>query len=146
MIEITKEFTFDMAHMLENHPGKCKNLHGHTYKLKISATSIFDNNYDMVVDFADLKNFVNTLVVDKMDHAFAYKKTTTDVCEKAIAEILEQNGRKTIAFDFRPTAERMAEHIYKSLNFACVMESKTYRISKVELFETPTSYATYKDE
>ena len=37
MFKIAKEFNFDMAHMLDGHDGKCKNLHGHTYKLQVEV-------------------------------------------------------------------------------------------------------------
>lgn len=146
MISITKEFTFDMAHLLENHEGKCKNLHGHTYKLLISVNSIFDDAYDMVVDFSELKEFVNRVIIDKLDHAFAYNKNSKDVVEIGISKLLEENNRKTFAFNFRPTAEKMAKYIFESLNFVCVMESKKFRISEVKLYETPTSYASFKED
>ncbi len=37
MFKIAKEFSFDMAHMLDGHDGKCQNLHGHTYKLQVEV-------------------------------------------------------------------------------------------------------------
>ena len=48
-MEVTKEFNFEMAHMLENHPSLCKNLHGHSYKLFVTLKGPIDN--DMVIDF-----------------------------------------------------------------------------------------------
>ena len=37
MLKIAKEFSFDIAHMLDGHDGKCKNLHGHTYRLQVEV-------------------------------------------------------------------------------------------------------------
>lgn len=38
MFKVSKEFSFDMAHLLDGHDGKCQNLHGHTYKLQVEIT------------------------------------------------------------------------------------------------------------
>ncbi len=63
MIRITKIFTFETAHVLYNYDGKCKNLHGHSYKLLVTVKGAI--NYDlsdpkngMVMDFGDLKTKV----------------------------------------------------------------------------------------
>ena len=60
---ITKEFTFDAAHKLDWHQGKCKNLHGHTYKLQVTVVGELNKN-GIVIDFGDLKNIVNNKVIE----------------------------------------------------------------------------------
>ena len=75
MFKIAKEFNFDMAHMLDGHDGKCKNLHGHTYKLQVEVAGelVADGaKRGMVMDYADLKAIVKTHILDPMDHAFIY--------------------------------------------------------------------------
>ena len=147
MIEITREFAFDMAHMLEKYGGKCLNLHGHTYKLFVTVYSIvYGDTDDMIVDFSELNEFVNKLIVDKFDHCYAYKKNSSDIVELGIAKLLEENGRKTMPLPFRPTVEKLTEYIFKSLNFSCVMEDKRFKVKKVRLYETPTSYAECIEE
>jgi len=74
MITVTKEFSFDCAHMLTGHEGPCKNLHGHTYKLQVEVTSYSGVQEEgpskgMIVDFKDLKQIVKELIVDKLDHS-----------------------------------------------------------------------------
>ena len=73
-IRITKEFVFDMAHALSNYDGKCKNIHGHTYKLFVTLIGIpcedcSSPKNGMVLDFGDLKNIVKIPIVDVFDHA-----------------------------------------------------------------------------
>ena len=74
MIRITKIFTFETAHVLYNYDGKCKNMHGHSYKLfvTVKGTPINDINNvknGMVVDFGDIKKIVKEEIVDVWDHA-----------------------------------------------------------------------------
>ena len=59
MIRITKIFTFETAHVLYNYDGKCKNMHGHSYKLFVTVKGIPINDLDhpkngMVVDFTQI--------------------------------------------------------------------------------------------
>lgn len=73
MFKTAKQFTFDMAHMLDGHDGKCQNLHGHTYILQVEVSGSLHPNgakKEMVMDFADLKDIVKIHILDKMDHAF----------------------------------------------------------------------------
>ena len=67
---IAKEFTFDAAHTLPNEEcyGKCRNLHGHTYKLIVEIQGDV-NDKGWVMNFKDLKAIVNEFVIDKLDHA-----------------------------------------------------------------------------
>jgi queuosine biosynthesis protein QueD len=68
MISVTKIFTFEAAHYLEDYPGKCATMHGHSYKLEIEVAGDGVGDNWMVVDFGDLKKVVNEEVVDKLDH------------------------------------------------------------------------------
>ena len=62
-IRITKEFTFETGHALYGHDGKCKNIHGHSYKLSVTVLGkpVLDSNgpkFGMIMDFSDLKKIV----------------------------------------------------------------------------------------
>ena len=66
IIRITKKFDFETGHALYGYDGKCKNIHGHSYKLfvTVQGTPITDTShvkYGMVIDFTDLKKIVNDL-------------------------------------------------------------------------------------
>lgn len=148
MLSVTKEFTFDCAHYLEGHKGLCKNLHGHTYKLQVTAHSATLNEMGMLVDFSDLKALVNTVVVMQFDHAYVSPRTCLDdddeyPMDAQLTSILEAHGSKVVYFGEMPTAEKMAISFYTELNKVLSHNNKDYRISEIKLWETPTSFATY---
>lgn len=122
VIKTTKSFTFDAAHFLPNHKGKCANMHGHTYRLDV--TVVRDNgklsnggsDEGMVIDFADLKAIVKAEVIDKMDHKF-------------LNEVLP----------FRTTVENIVAHIFGILTDK--LQSSGVNVDRIKLWETSDSYA-----
>lgn len=88
---ISKRFTFEAAHNLVWHEGKCRNIHGHSYVLMVFAVGDLDSN-GVIMDFGDLKKLVNDVVIDVHDH-------------KYLNELYEN-----------PTAELMAGFILQKLN------------------------------
>ena len=56
-MEIYKEFAFDAAHFLPNVPEghKCKNIHGHTYHLRVYVKGIPGEHTGWIIDFKELK-------------------------------------------------------------------------------------------
>ena len=120
IIKVTKSFTFDAAHFLPHHKGKCSSMHGHTYRLEVTVVrekgELIEQGSDegMVIDFSDLKAIVKTEVIDKMDH-----KLLNDV------------------FSFRTTAENMAAHIFNVLTDQ--LQPLGVRVAKIKLWETPDS-------
>lgn len=141
-MEITKKFEFEMAHLLSNHPALCQNLHGHSYKLFVTIQG--DVVDDMVADFKELKEIVNKVIVDKLDHCFAFNINTTDEFEKEVAEVVLKHNKKHYAFDFRTTCENMSKWMYELLN--AEMQDKAYKVSKITLYETSGSYCEYKGD
>lgn len=119
-ITITRRFSFDAAHYLPGHEGKCQNLHGHTYQLEVTVGRDElipgGSSEGMVMDFSELKNIVNRLVVDPLDH-------------QCLNELLP----------YRPTAENMVSHFYDVL--APVLESFGAQVIRIRLWESPESYA-----
>jgi len=76
-------FDFEAAHRLPNHPGKCKDLHGHSYHLIVTVARAVAPDTGMAIDFADLKQIVRRHVVDRLDHTYL-----NDQIENPTAEIL----------------------------------------------------------
>ncbi|KGQ52309.1 6-carboxy-5,6,7,8-tetrahydropterin synthase [Gallibacterium anatis 10672-6] len=139
MLKVAKEFSFDMAHLLDGHDGKCQNLHGHTYKLQVIVSGETENSgakKGMVIDFADLKKVVNDLIISPMDHAFIYDQSSER--ETKIAQLLQQLNSKTFALPMRSTAENLAQFIFQRLQ-----ENVGFHLHSVRLWETPTSFAEY---
>jgi len=133
MITVTKTVRFDAAHVLTNHQGLCKNLHGHTYRVDVSVTQPEGDDRDMVIDFKDLKALANEVICDRFDHAFIY--STASVGESEIAAVVEKNGMRTVAIPFRSTAENLAKLFYAAL------KPRLPALSAVKVWETAESCA-----
>ena len=82
-MRVRRRFEFESAHMLPNHPGKCRNLHGHSYVLDVTVDRPVDQSSGMAIDFADLKNVVRKEVVDLLDHRYI-----NDILENPTAEVM----------------------------------------------------------
>lgn len=139
-MKVTKEVTFDSAHMLSNYEGKCANLHGHTYKLQVSVEAPLQskgNEECMVVDFNNLKNALNT-VTRVFDHAIIFSASEyRGEAENALLGWAEAYGMKYIILpDAKSTSEYIASYIKDQIE--SVYPAK--RIS-VRVWETPTSFA-----
>lgn len=145
MLEITKEFTFDSAHMLPNHEGKCRNLHGHTYKLQITITSrgIVSQGPEegMLIDFGNLSRIIKESVVEPWDHAFLCNTTSNNAFEKELEDLCLRYKKKIVLLDYEPTAELMVLKIRDILQKA-MAPTRVYP-SRIRLYETPTSYAEW---
>ncbi len=122
---VSKEFTFDSAHHLHCYEGKCKNLHGHTYKLQVNMLGKTDFR-GLVIDFADIKRIAKERVIDKLDHRY-------------LNEVLPP---------MNTTAENMAVWIYEQIHQALVEENlhPSVILQEIRLWETPTSYAAVTRE
>lgn len=138
MFKIAKEFSFDMAHMLDGHDGKCQNLHGHTYKLQVEVTGnlhLDGAKRGMVMDYSDLKALVKQHILEPMDHAFIYDLQSDK--ETKVAQLLMDLDSKVYGIPSRTTAEEMAKYMFEKL------ANVGLPVSLIRLWETPTSYCEY---
>ena len=141
-MKVTKQFEFELAHMLADHPSLCKNLHGHSYKLFVTVDGpVYD---DMVIDFKDLKEIVKTKIVEPLDHAFAYNSNTTDPFELDLIAVVLKHSKKSFSFPFRTTCENMSKWMYDELQFA--LAGTGCDVCKIKLYETSTSFCEYEGE
>ena len=141
-IRITKQFDFETGHALYGYDGKCKNVHGHSYKLSVTVggTPISDSSnvkYGMVIDFSDLKKIVLSEIVDKFDHATVFNKNTPHL-ELAIE--LEKRGHTIILVDYQPTTEMMLVDFSQKIKNRL---PKSIKLHSLKLQETGTSYAEW---
>lgn len=113
-LTVVKEFTFDSAHKLPWHKGKCFSLHGHQWKLSIGISGEINTN-GIILDFNDLKEIVNKEIIDKCDHNY-------------LNDIFPN-----------PTAEIMAQSFFVDLE-KVFLEKFNLKLEFVKLWETPTSF------
>jgi 6-pyruvoyltetrahydropterin/6-carboxytetrahydropterin synthase len=141
-IRITKQFSFETGHALYGYDGKCKNVHGHSYKLSVTVSGkpISDNTnvkFGMVIDFGDLKKIVKEEIVDVFDHATVFNKNTPHV---ELAAELKNRGHHIILVDYQPTSEMMV------IDFAKKIKDRlpsTIHLHSIKLQETDTSFAEW---
>jgi 6-pyruvoyltetrahydropterin/6-carboxytetrahydropterin synthase len=123
-VMVSKEFTFDAAHHLHCYEGKCKNLHGHTYKV-IFGISGYVDEIGMVMDFSDIKKVWKERINIHLDHRY-------------LNDTLPP---------MNTTAENIVVWMYEKMNEALVAEgSKGMQVEFVRLYETPTSFAEVRRE
>jgi 6-pyruvoyltetrahydropterin/6-carboxytetrahydropterin synthase len=141
IIRVTKIFDFEMAHALWGYDGLCKNIHGHSYILKVTVSGepINDGNDikdGMVIDFGDLKKVAKKNIVDIFDHCVVLNKRAP--VEKFIG--VEEMFDRKVYTDFQPTAENLV--IY----YADILQKelpKSVKLESVVLYETANSYAEW---
>lgn len=141
MLVITRECSFDAAHLLTGHGGQCRNLHGHTYHVTVelsdASAHLGSQPDDMVMDFKDLKRVMQEALVAPLDHAFIYDETSS--VEIDIAETLTRHGLRVYPLPFRSTSENLARHFFG------LLREKGLPVSAVSVSETPASCATYRE-
>jgi len=141
-IRITKQFSFETGHALYGYDGKCKNVHGHSYKLSVTVigkpiTDTTNVKYGMVIDFGDLKKIVKEQIVDVFDHATVFNKNTPHI---ELAAELQNRGHHVILVDYQPTSENMV------IDFAAKIKAllpADVALHSLRLQETETSFAEW---
>ena len=141
-IRITKQFSFETGHALYGYDGKCKNVHGHSYKLSVTVigTPILDQanvKFGMVIDFSDLKKIVREEIVELFDHASVFNKNTPHV---DLAEELKNRGHHVILVDYQPTSENMVIDFAKKISDRL---PKEILLHSLKLQETESSFAEW---
>jgi 6-pyruvoyltetrahydropterin/6-carboxytetrahydropterin synthase len=141
-IRITKQFSFETGHALYGYDGKCRNVHGHSYKLYVTVIGqpISDTTHvklGMVIDFSDLKVIVKNKIVDIYDHATVFNKNTPHV---ELAKELADRGHNVLLVDYQPTSEMMI------IDFANVIKQELpshIKLHSLKLQETDSCYAQW---
>ena len=143
---VTKEIEIDMGHRVPNHKSKCRNLHGHRYKImvgvddKVIATP-GTSDEGMVIDFSDLKQIMMEEIDAKYDHSFTM--FINDEFYNDFLRIKDKTGQKINFVYFVPTAENLAKHWYEIIKPK--LEERKIKIKFVRIWETPSSTATYEE-
>jgi 6-pyruvoyltetrahydropterin/6-carboxytetrahydropterin synthase len=133
-MKIAKEFNWEMGHRLPEHFGKCKNIHGHSYKMLVELEGeVLENG--MVMDYHDLKKIVGPLV-EKLDHAFMVYKE-----DKEVIQFLESLNSKKAVVDFQSTVENITKYFLDKIT-GQKLPSNIQKV-RVRICETPDDYAEH---
>jgi 6-pyruvoyltetrahydropterin/6-carboxytetrahydropterin synthase len=118
---VYKEQDFAAAHFLRQYHGKCENLHGHNYRVRVYVSADQLDSEGMVVDFVELKRAMKA-VIDRLDHL---------------------NINEVAPFDeLNPTAEHIARHIAEEV--AAAIDDGRARVSECHVWETDRNCAIYR--
>jgi 6-pyruvoyltetrahydropterin/6-carboxytetrahydropterin synthase len=86
MLQVRKQFAFEAAHVLPHHPGKCRRLHGHSYRLEVAVEGPLQQSgaaAGMVIDFDEIADVVEREVIGALDH-----RSLNDVLENPTSELI----------------------------------------------------------
>ena len=146
MFVISKSYTFAASHRLPNHRGKCRNLHGHNYRVEVGVRShllnpLSDPSSDgMVIDFDDLDQIVKPLI-ELLDHTHL---------NESLAQLIDADPSlpAVIGANMSPTAERLAlllaDRIHRALALQFDAGQSTIRLNHVRVWETEKAYAEWR--
>jgi len=122
MFEVTVEQTFAAGHALRNYKGKCENVHGHNYRVRVTISGEQLDDAGLLVDFVDVKRLMGG-AIEYLDHRFINDLPPFDL--------------------LNPSAENIAKYFYDRVN-AGMKNDAPVRISEVRVWETDTSSAVYR--
>lgn len=131
-MKISKEFKWEMGHRLPFHSGKCTNIHGHTYKMRVEIEGDLDSN-GMVMDYYDVSSVISPLV-DELDHSFIVKDNDFEVIE-----FLNKLNSKKVVVPFETTAENITLYMLQKIKEK--ITSDRIKKIKVRVYETEKTYA-----
>jgi 6-pyruvoyltetrahydropterin/6-carboxytetrahydropterin synthase len=123
MFEISVDETFAAAHNLREYKGKCEDLHGHNYKVRVMVAGPELDATGLLVDFVALKQAIQA-VIRALDHKYLNELPPFD--------------------RLNPSAENIARHIYEQATWQLKPPANGAEISGVTVWETETSAATYR--
>jgi 6-pyruvoyltetrahydropterin/6-carboxytetrahydropterin synthase len=130
-MKIGKTYYFEAAHSLPGHNGKCRNLHGHSYRLDVELEGIpilylHCSDDGMILDFDDLDRAVERIIDGHLDH------------RNLNASLPESEVRRT-------TAELICGWVSRRIDqeLAAVRTGRDFRLSRVRLWETVKSWAEW---
>ena len=121
MYEISVDYTFAAGHALRSYKGKCENVHGHNYKLRVTLEGAELNPTGLLIDFIDVRAAIKQLA-DRLDHHFLNDLAPFD--------------------KLNPSAENIARYFSDSLEPQ--VKDQGLRVQSVTVWETDTTSATYR--
>jgi len=139
---VEKEIEFDAGHRVPSHKGKCRNPHGHRYRVVVGVVGDLHaaggSDEGMVIDFGDIKEAMTKYIHDVHDHGFImYGGDDAMRVGFYEASFFDEPDFKIIQVPFVPTAENLAKHFWE------IMTSAIHGVAYVKVYETPTSMAVY---
>src|SRR3989338_5269936 len=132
MYTVTKEIFFCYTHRLMNYDGPCQHLHGHNGRIEVELEREKLDSRGMVVDFSEIRDVIKSWIDETLDHTMLLRK------DDPLIPILREKKERFYTMDANPTAEAIAKLIYDYVH------SQKFPVTRVTLWETESSFATYR--
>lgn len=150
---ISKEIEFDAGHRVTTHQSKCRNVHGHRYRVRVEAQGRIVEDptspeFGMLTDFGVLKMFLTKLIHDPLDHGMIIWEGDKNLIH-AMRSYRYENIEapwKVFIFPYMPTAENLAKWCWDELKeaFDTTWPKGELTLRQIIVWETPTSKAKYR--
>ena len=131
MFSVTKRIEFCYGHRLMDYDGVCRHPHGHNAVVEIHIDADSLDGRNMVVDFSDIKRLIKGWIDRELDHKMILRQ------DDPLVEPLRALGEPMYLLESNPTVERIAQLIFDK------SREQGLPVSRVTVWETPTSWATY---
>jgi 6-pyruvoyltetrahydropterin/6-carboxytetrahydropterin synthase len=122
MFQVGVDESFSAGHALRGYKGKCENVHGHNYKVRITMEGPTLDSIGLLYDFTHLKRVVRD-IIGGVDHKFLNGQAPFDT--------------------INPSAENLAKYFYEETSRQLQAAPDGARIASVTIWETDTTSATY---
>ena len=132
---VEKSIPFEAGHRLMNYEGKCKNIHGHNYIMRVGLGSYECSKQGFVRDFSEIQAVIKAYLNEFVDHA-----TIFNIQDSEWINIFIEKKQFVYVVDNNPTAENLAAHFYH------LFKTNFKELLYIEIEETPTSKARYYGE
>ena len=123
MFQVSVDETFSAGHALRRYKGKCENVHGHNYKVRVTLEGAELDSIGLLYDFTHLKQVIRD-VTRGVDHRFLNDQEPFDV--------------------INPSAENIAKYFYDETTRQMNAAANGARITSITIWETDTTSATYR--
>jgi len=123
MFEVSVEQVFAAGHALRNYKGKCENIHGHNWRVRVVIEGERLDDTGLLVDFNDVKDLMGS-VIARLDHQFLNEVAPFDVKN--------------------PSAENIAEYFYREMSTGLAPTPVPVKIREVKIWETDIQSATFR--
>ncbi len=133
MYAVTKRIEFCYGHRLLEHKGLCRHPHGHNAIAEIEVRAAALDAAGMVIDFNDIKTRVKSWIDREIDHRMILR------ADDPLVPALRALGEPVFVVETDPTAERIARLLFE------VARDQGLAVSRVTVWETPSSFASYTD-
>ena len=123
MFEVSVQETFSSGHALREYKGKCENVHGHNYRVRVTLSGPQLDSIGLLVDFTELKRVLRG-IISVLDHQF----------------LNDLDAFKTV----NPSAENLAKYFYDETRRQLTSLPPGAAIREVTVWETDTARAQYR--